>query len=83
MKFLSEISNLLTLIRSRALDFFCRVFCPKATTPFLGNVAIGLTLASYKVSRIPDVNLTSALPTFKPPLFKPAGANHGAATLSL
>ena len=62
----------------RKLALFCNVFCPNTTTPLPGNVAIGFTFASYKVSLLPDVNFLSALTTLpKAPLSKPAGANHG------
>ena len=41
-------------------------------------------LASYKLSLLACVNLNLAYCTvFKPPRLIPAGANHGAATLSL
>ena len=75
---LSAINNLRTFTLSKALALFCKVFCPNTTTPLPGNVAIGFTFASYKVSLLPDVNFLSALTTLpKAPLSKPAGANHG------
>ena len=52
----NAINNLRTFTLSKALALFCNVFCPNTTTPLPGNVAIGLTFASYKVSLFPDVN---------------------------
>ena len=40
--FLILIHRRLTLILSRAEALTCNVFCPQATTPVSGNVAIGL-----------------------------------------
>ena len=78
MKLFNVINNLLTFTLSKALALTCNVFCPNTTTPLPGNVAIGFTLALYKVSLLPDVNFLSALITLpSAPLIKPAGANHG------
>ena len=84
MYFLTLIINLLTLILSSADALSCKVFCPNATIPSPGKDAIGLTFPSYRVSLSACVNLfnTETAPTI-PPLFKPAGANHSAATASL
>ena len=72
------------MILSKAVAAFCNVFCPNTTTPCCGNVAIGLTLPSYKVSLLADVNFLSALTTEpKPPLVIPAGANHGSEEASV
>ncbi len=81
--FLTLISNLLTLILSNADDFSCNVFCPNATIPSPGKDAIGFIFPSYNVSLSACVHLfnTETAPTI-PPRFKPAGANHSAATAS-
>ena len=84
INFLAAINNLLTFTLSNADAFFCNVFCPNTTTPLLGKVAIGLTLLSYNVSLLAWVNFLSVWTAISiPPLLRPAGANHGAATLSL
>jgi len=84
INFLRSISNLLTFTLSKALALVCNVFCPKIAIPVPGNVAIGLTFESYKVSLSLLVNFLSAWITpGTPPLVKPAGANHGAAAPSV
>ena len=72
------------MILSSADALSWRVFCPNATIPSPGNWAIGLIFPSYNSSLSACVNLfsTDIAPTI-PPLFKPAGANHSAATASL
>jgi len=84
INFLSLINNLLTLILSSADGFVCKVFWPQTHTPTWGNIAIGLTLPSYNSSLSACVNLEyGSVTVVKLPLFKPAGANQGNATLSL
>jgi hypothetical protein len=54
------------------------------TTPSLGKFAIGLTRASYNVSRLIETMFHMyQIHDVNPPLFNPAGAYHGAATASL
>ena len=73
-----------TFVTSSADGFPCNVFCPNTTTPCPGNDAIGLTRPSYNSSLSVCVSLVLAYNTEpKPPRFKPAGANHSCATLSV
>jgi len=46
----AAISNLLTLILSKAVAVFCRVFCPQIIAGVFLKDAIGLILLSYRVS---------------------------------
>ena len=78
------INNLLTFTLSKALALVCSVFWPNTTTPLPGNVAIGLTFPTYRLSLFVCVNFLSAcLTTPNPPLLIPAGANQVSAEASL
>ena len=84
MNFFNAINNLLTLILSSADGLAWSVFWPNTVAPCPGNVAIGLILFSYSSSLSSWVSLDLTSSTFdKPPLLRPAGANHGSATASL
>ena len=83
ISFLACNNKRLTLILLRAVSLTCKVLFPQILTPSDAKVVIGLILLSYKVSLSSWVNLTLALIQLTSPLWIPATANHGKATLSV